>query len=295
MQGILWMLIAIVAFSVMILLLRIATLDTHPFVVAFWRNAFGVVCMLPWLVRVGWRGLAMVRPRLQLMRGVINTCAMLCWFTGLARLEIPTAVALSFSAPLFVTIGAALFLREDVRARRWAAVAIGFVGVLIIIRPSPENLDPGAFLVVASALFGAGAFLFTKHLTQFGSGSALVMNLMIIMTVLTLGPALLVWELPSAEALGVIALVALVGTVGHYCVTRALQVADASVVIPFDYMKLPLTAVAGYFLFREVMDLMSWFGASVIVGTTLYIAHREAVRARQAHVALPRIPPRNPS
>ena len=206
---------------------------------------------------------------------------MLTWFSALATLPLAEAVSLSFTAPLFATVGAALFLHEIVRRRRWSATIIGFVGVLIILRPGLANVPPEAVLVLISALFGAISALIIKVLSRTQSPGEIVAFLAIFLTPLSLAAALPFWTWPSLNVLLIMIAAAGCGTIGHLAFARAMRAADASAVIPYDYLRLPLVAIVGYLFFGEAMDAISWLGAAIIVGSSIYIAHREAVTARQ--------------
>ncbi len=280
-QGALWMTAAAVCFSAMIVLLRLATDALHPFQVAFFRSFLGLVIMLPWIVHTGLAGLRTRRLGLYGWRSATGLVAMLCWFMAVSLMPLGEAVALSFTAPLFATIGAAMFLGEIVRRRRWSATLIGFLGMLVILRPGTQALTLPAVLVLLSAVAAAGSALMVKALSRTESSTAMVAYMTIILTPLSLLPALFVWQWPDGGTLGVMAGIAALGTVGHLCFARSMKAADASAVIPFDYLRLPLVAVAGLLLFDETMDLWSWTGAGVIVAATLYIARREAVVARE--------------
>src|SRR5262249_25668944 len=157
------------------------------------------------------------------------------------------AVSLGFSQPLFTTIGAALFLGEKVRARRWTAVAIGFAGVLVILRPTTEAVSWSALLVLASAAFSAASALQGKALSRTESTVAMVTYMGLLMTPMTLVPALFVWTWPDWPMLGLMVVCGGIASLGQYAVTRSLGLAEASQVVPIDYVKLPISALLGWF------------------------------------------------
>jgi drug/metabolite transporter (DMT)-like permease len=213
-------------------------------------------------------------------RALIGVAAMLLWFSALAVLPLAQAVALNFTVPLFATAGAALFLGEVVRVRRWSATIVGFVGVLVIVRPGFAEVSPAALLPVLAAVVMAVSTLVVKSLARTEQPAAIVFYMTLLMTPLSLPPALFVWQTPSWSALGWMGLVAVVANASHILMTRAYGVADASAVLPFDYTRLPFTAAIGYLAFAEVPDLWTWVGAAVIAAATFYIAQREAAQAR---------------
>ena len=280
-QGALWMAGAAVCFSGMIVLIRLATDLLHPFQVAFFRNAFGLMFMLPWILHSGLGVLRTRRIGAYSWRAVTGLAAMLSWFLALSMMPLAEAVSLSFTSPLFATMGAALFLGEIVRARRWTATAIGFLGVLVIVRPGLEAVTPAAMLVLLSALAGAVSALLVKSLSRTEPSRAMVTYMTLFLTPLSLVPALFVWQAPSLTVLGIMLAVGALATVAHLMFTHAMHLADASAVIPLDYLRLPLVALLGWALFGERMDVWSWAGAAIIIASTLYIARREAVVARE--------------
>ncbi|NBB82656.1 MAG: EamA family transporter [Alphaproteobacteria bacterium] len=280
-QGALLMTGAAVAFSGMIGLLRLATDALHPFEVAFFRNLFGLGFMLPWLLRTRFDGLRTARIGLHALRAGTGLVAMLLWFLALSLMPLGEAVALSFTTPLFVTIGAALVLGEVVRARRITATVVGFLGMLVIVRPGVEAVQPAALLVVVSAMFAAASALMVKSLSRTDYGNTIVTWMVVFLTPMSLIPALFVWQGPDPTTLAVLVGVAGLGTTGHLLFTRAMAKADISAVLPFEYLRLPLVALIGYLAFGEVIDAWSWLGAAIIIASTLYIAHREAVVARE--------------
>lgn len=275
------MIVSSLLFAVLNLLIRLGTEHLHPFQVVFFRCAFSLAFMLPWLARAGFGGMRTSRWRLYFTRCLTGMCAMLTWFLGLSLMPLGTAVTLSFTTPLFTTVGAALFLGEVVRRRRWTATAIGFLGVVIVIRPTPETLSLAALLVLLAALLNAASALQVKSLARTESTSAMVTYMVLLMTPMSLVPALFVWQWPSWSMLGLMVLLGGVATLGQLALTRAFHFADASALMPLDYVKLPVSALLGWLAFGEVLDPWTWIGAAVIAGSTLYIAHREAVVARR--------------
>ena len=232
--------------------------------------------MLPWLAYRGLGALKTTRLRLYGFRTLLSVGAMLSWFSALAAAPIAEVTALSFTAPLFATIGAALILGESVRARRWTATAMGFLGVLIVVRPGLAEISPGAWLALMAALFMGASSLVIKSLSRTEDPNLVVFYMGLFMTPIVLVPALFVWQTPSLELWPWILAMGPVATFGHITLVRAFRAADASAVMPFDFTRLPFAALIGYFAFGEVLDAWGWIGAAVIVGSAVYIARREA-------------------
>jgi drug/metabolite transporter (DMT)-like permease len=285
----LWMLGAGVFFSGLSALIRHLGQDMHPFEVAFFRNLFGLAFMLPWLMRIGFGILKTRRLGLYISRSALSLVSMLCWFSALPILPFEQAVALSFTAPLFATMGAALILGETVRARRWTATVLGFVGVLIILRPgmaqSPGAADfvsLGAFLAIASAMLSAGLTLIVKDLARTEASDAVVTYMVLLLTPMSLIPALFVWQWPPLMIWPLLVAMGALGSAGHMCYMRSLALADASAVMPYDYTRLLFAAVIGYLAFAEIPDLWTWVGAALIAASAIYIARREALLNQSA-------------
>ncbi len=278
--GAILMVLAALGFSGMNALVRVAAGELHPFQVAFLRFFFGACFALPWLVRLGgWRS---QRLGLHALRACVTTVTALLWFSSLTLLPMAQAVSLNFTAPLFATIGAALFLGETVRSRRWSATAIGFVGVLIIVRPGVAEVSPAMALPLLAAATMTVSVLFVKVLTRTDSAPTILLYMNVLPLPMLFAFAVFVWEWPSAFGWTIVVVMGAVGVVSHYFFTRAMALADASYVIPFDYLRLPFIAVIAFFAFGEVSDMWTWVGAAVIAGSAIYIARREAQLAKQA-------------
>ncbi len=275
-RGVGWMVVSGISFAAMTVLIRHQTGTMNPLQVAFFRNLFGLLFMMPWLWRAGLGGLKTRRLGMHGFRAMVGMIAMSCWFTAVSMMPVAEATALSFTAPLFATIGAALFLGETVRARRWSATAIGFVGVLIILRPGEMELGlPAALALIASAFISMAA-LTVKSLSRTEKASAIVVFMGLIMTPLSLIPALLFWTTPQPMDWLWFAALGLFATTGQLAMVRAFSSADISAVLPFDFFRLIFAAIFGFLFFSERPDRWTWVGAAIIFTATLYTAHREA-------------------
>lgn len=279
-QGALYMTAAALCFSAMNIAIRIVSAEMDPLQIAFFRNLFALLFMLPWLARAGLEGLRTERLATHFWRAALGLLAMICWFYSIALLPLADAVALNFTVPLFATIGAAIFLGEVVRARRWTATLLGFLGVLVILRPGFAELSTAMALPVVAALFMAASALLVKSLSRSEAPAAIVIYMNLILTPLSLVPALFVWRWPGGSDFALLLLVGLLAAVAHILLTRAYTKSDASAVMPFDYARLPFVAALAFLVFGEVPDLWTWVGAAIIGASAIYIAHREARVAR---------------
>jgi drug/metabolite transporter (DMT)-like permease len=291
--GLAWMIAACAGFACMLLLIRItARSGIHPFEIAFFRNFFALIVLMPWLLRVGWHGLATRRHGLYALRSTTGVASMLSWFWAVSVMPMAEAVALSFTAPFFVTILAALVLGEVVRIRRWSAVCVGFVGALIIVRPdAPAIAALPLAMILFSTVMNAGSTICVKSLTHTENPTAIVAYMAIIYTPLTLIPALFVWRWPSAAELGLLSALGVIATLAHICWTRALSATEVSAIVPFDFARLVFAALLGWLFFREVTTLATWLGSAIIVASGIYIARREAIAARERRGSPPAATP----
>jgi drug/metabolite transporter (DMT)-like permease len=270
------------AFGLMAVAIRLATAHVPTTEVAFFRNAFGLLALLPLLLRAGpsvWKTRQLPR---YAVRAGIGLASMLCGFWAVGHLPLSQAVAISYSTPVFVTIAAALWLGETVRARRWAAVVAGFAGVLLIVRPGHQDFSLGLLVPVAAALLSALVAIQIKQLTRTDAPDTVVLYTYLFWVPLSLLPALLQWVWPSGMAWLWLIATGVLGTAGQVLWTRALKLGDVSALTPISFSQLPLVTLIGWLWFGEVLDSWTVAGAAVILGANAYIAHREAVLARKA-------------
>lgn len=275
-RGILLMLASAVIFAGMHGAVRHVTAEVHPFEVAFFRNLFGLAALAPWFFRFGFLPLHSGKVHLHLLRAVVGLAAMLAFFYGLSLTPLARAQALGFTAPLFATLLAIVVLGEKVRLRRWAALIVGFVGAMVIIRPGLQALDPGSLLVLGSAAGMAVTFTIIKVMARTDSSLTITAYMGVLMTPLSLFPALFVWQWPHGEQWLWLVGIGVLGTAGQMAVTGALRLAEATVVLPFDFTKLIWSALIGYLAFAEVPDVWTWVGGTIIFAGSIYITYRES-------------------
>ena len=280
-RGALWMAATAVSFAGAVTVVRYASTELHPFELAFFRSLFATLFVLPLMVASS--GPAVLRTklmRLHVPRSFMMLAATLTWFTAVSLLPLGDAVALNFTIPMFTTMGAALLLGETVGWRRWLATAIGFAGVLVIVRPGFSAVSWTTLLPILAAIFMAAGTLLTKQVTRTESPDTAAVYQVSLMLPTALLFALFVWDWPSWTMLAFLMLLGLFSGLAHICLTRSLAAADASFVIPFDYLRLPVVAALAYLFFGEVPDPWTWVGAGIIVASAIYIARREAARAK---------------
>ena len=278
----LWILLSGVCSVLMNVLIRVAAQSMHPFEVAFFRCFFGLILLLPWIAKGGRSLLRSRNSGFYLLRAIVGLVSMATWFYGVTVVPLATATAVNFTAPLFATLAAALILHEDVRLRRWSAVVLGFIGVLIIMRPGSERLDINLLILLLSAATAAMNNITVKFLARSETPGRIVALFMLYLTPLSLVPALFVWQWPDFWSFGALIGLGALGTIAHLAVARALAAADASACAPFEFARLPFAALIGFFWFGEVTDLWTRIGAAIIAGSSVYVAYREARLARLA-------------
>jgi|TARA_B110000263_G_scaffold196195_1_gene174710 drug/metabolite transporter (DMT)-like permease len=278
--GAFYMVLSAFCFAITAGLLRYATREVHPFEAAFLRSFSGLIFMLPLVMRGGLAGISIKRPRLHILRGIISGIGTLMWSSALAVLPVGEAVALNFTAPLFATMLAPFVLHEVVRARRWTACFLGFTGVLIMLRPGLEVISVGALLSIGSAATIACNMLIIRIISQEDNARTVVFTFSVFTSLVTLLPALFVWETPSWEMLVVLVVCGLLATLAHLLLTRAMSIAEMSAIAPLDFVRLLFAAGIGFIWFSEVPDIWTAIGAIVITSSAVYIARREALSVR---------------
>lgn len=255
--------------------------------VSFARALFGLLVLTPLIVREGSGLFATPRWKLHVARGALGTLAMMSGFYAVTHLPLAEATALGFTRPLFMVLLAALVLGEMVRARRWSATAIGFLGVLIMLRPGAGVIEFAALVALFGALCAATVGILIKQLVESERPAVVLAWLGLVGTVLTGLPAAFVWQWPTLSEIGLMLVMGTLGTVSQLCLMRGYRLADASFLAPFDYARLPFAAALGFLFFGELPDRFAVLGAAIIAASTLYIAHREARLASQPAAAGP--------
>jgi drug/metabolite transporter (DMT)-like permease len=251
---------------------------------AFFRGAISLAMTAPWLMQAGFAGIRTTMPVRHVLRSAANGAGMVLWFAGLGMLALGDALALQFTMPLWVVLAAALFLGEKVDAMRIGVLALGFAGVLIVVRPGAggETGGIGALLVLGGAAFYALNTIMMKPMSRTESPAAMVFHLN-VWYVPAFGACLpFVWVAPGWEHVLWLALLGIAGASAHFFLTRALALADASYVSPFEFLKLPFGAGLAFLLFGDVSDLWTWVGAAVIFAAGLLNARHEGTRRRRA-------------
>lgn len=260
------------------------------FQIALGRAVFAFGALAPFLL---WGGRAAFRtkyPRTHFGRALVGAAALVLGFYALAHLPLAVVTTYGFTTPLFVIVLSVLLLGESVRARRWTATAVGFLGVLVMARPGAEAFSLDVLAALGSAFCIALGVTLVKRFPPGESYAVMLFYFCVASLVVAIVPALQSWRDPTLAEWLLLAAVGVVGVAGHALILMAYRVGEASFIAPFDYSKLLFATVIGVLVFAEVPDLWTLAGATIIVASTLYIARREAQLARQG-----RQPPRPPA
>jgi len=214
-------------------------------------------------------------------RNLIHYAAQLGWFFALTLIPIGQVVAIEFTMPIWTAILAASFLGERITGWKAAAIVLGLVGVVVIVRPATGEINPGQLIALAAAVGFGISMALVKSLTRTESALSVIFWMSMVQFVAGFVPTLYVWVWPSAYVWACLVVIGICGTFGHYCLTSALRYADATIVVPMDFLRVPLTATVGWLLYSERLDLLTVLGAALILaGNLLNLKHNAPVPAR---------------
>ena len=259
----------------------------HPFQITFFSCLFGLLIILPVFLRTGLAPLRTARPWLQFVRGSVQGTGLLLTFTAITMTSLANVASLRFTAPLFGTVLAILFLGEAIRARRIAALVVGCLGVLIIIRPGFAGADLGMVLTLFSAVAVSAVIIMVKVLTRTDSSLTITIYTGFYTVPVSLVPSLFVWRWPAADDLIWLLVMGTLSAGANLFFAQALREADLTATLPMEFTQLLWAALIGYLAFSQVPDLWTWVGGIVIFASTTYIALRE--RALKSPVAAPHL------
>lgn len=283
--GIFWMCMATLISSISGAMVRELAGEIPTFELVFFRNVIAMTVLIPIVLRQG----VGLPDRSQLpyygMRILFAFSAMVFLFYALARMPLADVYALQYTIPLFTILLAVMFLRQKADIHSWAAVFVGFVGTLIVMRPGIIEITLAALGAITAACLSAGSNTTIKILARKDNAEAITLWTNIGMLPLALIPTIFVWVTPTAEQWPLIIGVGVVSSIGGYCFTRAVSAADARIVQPFQFSRMVFATAIGWIMFSEFPDLWTWVGAAVIFGASYYIVYREGLarKAAKAH------------
>ena len=280
-QGIAWMVLSSILFVGMTGIIRHLGSGLPAVEAAFIRYFLGSLMILPMVIR-HWPGrLSKRETGFYTLRGIVHAGGVILWFYAMARIPIAEVTAIGYVAPIFVTIGAALFLGERLQFRRIGGGICGFIGALIILRPGFQEINLGQMAQLCAAPLFAISFILAKKLTETQDSSVIVGMLTIACTIALLPGAIFQWRNPTLEELLWLTLAAVIATAAHYTLTRAFQAAPITVTQPLGFLQLIWAAILGVLAFGEPLDPYVMIGGAVIIGAATYISHRELQVSRQ--------------
>ncbi len=275
-RGALWLLLASSLFAVMAALIKTLGQRLPSYELVFFRSIVLIALTFPVLLRAGSGGLRTERPALHAVRATLALISVNCTFYALATLPLADVVSISFSRALFLTVLAVVVLGETVGRYRWTATAIGFVGVLVVMRPSPEGLPLAALAAVVAAAAVAGLSTTVRLLSSTESNAAMMAYPALLIAVVTAVPVALTWVDPTPREWALVLAMCLVGAAAQWSIIQGFRIGEASALAPITYVRLLLAIGIGVVFFAEVPDAATWIGSAIIVASTLYTMHREA-------------------
>ena len=250
--------------------------EMNPFMICFYRCFVGLIILFPFVAYNNFKALKTKNIKLQFFRSFINVISMISWFSAIGIMHLEKATALGFTTPLFTTILAVIILREVIRIHRMTALLIGFIGVLIIIRPGFVPVDFGTLLMLTASLSFSVVLIMVKKLSDIDSSLTIIFYHLLFMTPLTLIVAIFFWEGINSSQLMIFILMASAGLLSHWCLAQAFKISDTTSVMPLQFTKLIWASIIGYYIFSEIPDIWTWFGAIIIFTSVMYITYREA-------------------
>jgi drug/metabolite transporter (DMT)-like permease len=280
-SGILMTLGAMLIFSGMDGVSKVLAVDYHPFEIACLRSLFTILVLAPFFAR-DTLALRTTKPLHQLGRGMCMIASSVLFIAGLSALPIADATAIGFVSPLLVTALSIPFLGEKVGIRRWSAVIVGFIGVLIVVRPGTGAFNPAALFPLFSAAAWALGLILTRLMRNSESVLTTILYTTLVGLVLTAFALPWVWRMPDLHGWMLMAAMGVLSAIGQTLLIAALTRAPASLVAPFSYSQMLWATLVGLFVFHTVPDAVTWVGAGILIASGLYTIHRERIVHRQA-------------
>ena len=265
----LWMLGALLCLCGMTVAGRELSDELTAFQIAFTRSGVCLAVLLTILMMIGFRRIRTEKIKLHLGRNILHFGAQTSWLYGIAILPLAEVFAIEFTAPIWTAVLAALLLKERLSRTRIVGISLGFIGILIILRPGAEAVHPASLVVLMSAVGFASTYVFTRYMSNTESPLTVIFYMNLIQLPLGLVFSLADWALPSATMAPWVLLIGVSGLGSHFCFAHAFRLAEATFVTPLDFIRLPLIAVIGFFLYQEPWDLMILIGGAVIFSGNL--------------------------
>ena len=254
--------------------------DLHPIVICFYRSLMGLILITPFVIRNNFKALQTQNMRLQIFRASINVISMICWFSAIGMMHFEKATALGFTTPLFTTVLAVIVLGEVIRFHRTAALLLGFIGIIIIIRPGYVPFEFGTVLMLIASFSFSFVLIFVKKLSATDSSLTIIFYHLLYMTPVFFILSLFYWENINLYQLIVFTLMGASGLLSHWCLAQAFKMSDTTFVMPLQFTKLIWASLIGLFIFAEQSDIWTWVGGIIIFISVVYITYREAFKKK---------------
>ena len=254
--------------------------DLHPIIICFYRCLMGLIIITPFVARNNFKALQTDNMRLQIFRALINIISMICWFSAIGMMHFEKATALGFTTPLFTTVLAVLILGEVIRFHRTAALLLGFIGILIIIRPGYMPFEFGTILMLIASFSFSFVLIFVKKLSATDSSLTIIFYHLLYMTPAFFILSLFYWQSINYNQLVIFSLMGASGLLSHWCLAQAFKMSDTTFVMPLQFTKLIWASLIGLFIFAEQPDIWTWVGGIIIFISVVYITYREAFRKK---------------
>jgi drug/metabolite transporter (DMT)-like permease len=261
--------------AAMSVLIKLAQQDTNVFTAAFLRFFFGVMVLSPIFIKTKLNVFKTSHLKVHFLRVLINYPSMLLFFYGINFVTIEKANSLTFIVPFIATILAVIFLKEKIYVYRIFALVLGFIGMLIIIRPGMIEVSYGVYMILISSFLWAVMIIITKILSKDESAITILSYQYLLMFVISFVFALFNWQTPTQETVFYLFLAGLSGTIFHLTLYQAYKLVDVSLVQPYSFLVLVFASILGYFVFDEVPDIYTWIGTSIIFVGIIIISIRE--------------------
>ena len=254
--------------------------DLHPITICFYRCMVGLILISPFMIKNNFQALKSKDIKLQFSRSIINIISMICWFSAIGMMHFEKAAALGFTTPLFTTILAILILKEKIRFHRTAALFVGFIGILIIVRPGYVPIELGVALLLFSAFTFSFVLIIIKKLSGFDSSQTIIFYHLLFSTPIFFILSLFYWQTINLNQLLIFTFMGASGLLSHWCLAQAFKFSDTTFVMPLQFTKLIWASLIGLFIFSEDPDILTWVGGIIIFISVVYITYREAFKKK---------------
>jgi len=254
--------------------------DLHPIIICFYRCLMGLIIITPFVARNNFQALKTNNMRLQIFRALINIISMICWFSAIGMMHFEKATALGFTTPLFTTILAVLVLGEVIRFHRTAALLLGFIGILIIIRPGYVPFEFGTILMLIASFSFSFVLIFVKKLSASDTSLTIIFYHLLYMTPVFFVLSLFYWQTVTLDQVIIFSMMGASGLLSHWCLAQAFKLSDTTFVMPLQFTKLIWASLIGLFIFAEQPDIWTWVGGIIIFISVVYITYREAFKKK---------------